>query len=111
MKLFATKNQNKKEDKHPDFRLYYKDEQGNVIEEEYDKKDGTKGKAWKTFGAMWHNVENGKIKSSFIDIDLEALNALNGTNTKESTEKPAQEQSDGTESLPDEDVNPEDIPF
>lgn len=90
MKLIATKNQNKKEDKHPDFRIYVKNEEGNVIEEEYKKSDGTTGIGWKPFGAMWHNVENGKIKSSMIDLDLDAINALNGTNTNQDINRPAE---------------------
>lgn len=69
MQYIATKNQNKKEDKHPDFRLYMKDAEGNVIQEEYTKKDGTKAMAWKSFGAMWFKIEDGKIKSASISID------------------------------------------
>lgn len=107
MKFIATKNQNKKEDKHPDFRIYVKKDDGNVIEEEYTKSDGTKGIGWKPFGAMWHNVENGKIKSSMIDLDLEAINALNGINTQQYANRPAEGQN---EPLVD-DVDPSSIPF
>lgn len=69
MNYIATKNQNKKEDKHPDFRLYKKDAEGNVITEKYTNKDGEEKEVWKAFGAMWFKVEDGKIKSASISID------------------------------------------
>ena len=76
MKLFATKNvlqENVVKDKQPDFNIYIRNEEKNIIEEEYTKKDGTKGIGWKKFGAIWHNVEGGKIKSSSIEIDIKSL--------------------------------------
>jgi len=75
MNYIATKNQNKKEDKHPDFRLYKRDSEGNVITEKYTKADGTEGDAWKAFGAMWFKIEGGKIKSASISIDEEDIPA------------------------------------
>ena len=76
MKFLATKNvlpENVVKDKQPDFNIYLKDENGNVIQEEYTKKDGTTGIGWKKFGAIWHKVEDGKIKSSSIEIDIKSL--------------------------------------
>lgn len=73
MKFLATKNTQKNAENQPDFNIYFKNEDGNIIEEEYTKKDGTKGTGWKKFGAIWHKVEDGKIKSSSIDFDIKAL--------------------------------------
>lgn len=73
MKFIATKNQNKQSDNQPDFNIYLKDQNNEVIQEEYTKKDGTIGTGWKKFGAIWHKVEEGKIKSSSIDIDIKQV--------------------------------------
>jgi len=73
MKFLATKNTQKNAENQPDFNIYFKNEDGNIIEEEYTKKDGTKGTGWKKFGAIWHKVEDGKIKSSSIEIDIKSL--------------------------------------
>lgn len=70
MQFTATKNLNKTEDKHPDYRLYQKDAAGEMITEEYTKKDGTKGEGWKSYGALWINKgDDGKVKSMAISID------------------------------------------
>ena len=70
MSFTATKNLNKTEDKHPDYRLYQKDAAGEMIKEEYTKKDGTKGEGWKSFGALWINKgEDGKVSSMTIKLD------------------------------------------
>lgn len=73
MKFLATKNTYKNEDKDPDFNIYLKDKDNEIIQGEYTKQDGTTGIGWKKFGAIWHNVENGKIKSSKIDIDMKEV--------------------------------------
>jgi hypothetical protein len=73
MKFLATKNTYKNEDKDPDFNIYLKDKDNEIIQGEYTKQDGTTGIGWKKFGAIWHNVENGKIKSSSIEIDIKSL--------------------------------------
>lgn len=96
MQYIATKNQNKKADNHPDFRLYMKDANGEIIQEEYTKQDGTKGKAWKSFGAMWFKIENGKIKSASISID---------------DPKPIEQKAEEVFDNATEDVNVEDFSF
>ena len=76
MKFLATKNVlpvGTIKDKQPDFNIYLKDADNNVIQEEYTKKDGTTGIGWKKFGAIWHKVEDGKIKSSSIELDIKSL--------------------------------------
>jgi len=98
MQYIATKNQNKKEDKHPDFRIYKKDSEGNVITEKYTNKDGVEKDVWKSFGAMWFKVENGKIKSASISID---------DNHQETSKNPVQAKNEPQT----EDVDPDDIPF
>ena len=100
MQYIATKNQNKKEDKHPDFRIYKRDSGGEIIKEEYEKKDGTTGTGWKPFGAIWCKIENNKIKSMSINIDDE-----NGAETPKISPQQAEDN------YPKEDINPEDIPF
>jgi len=103
MKFIATKNKNKKEAKHPDFRLYLKDGE-NVIEESYEKNDGTIGTTWKSFGAMWFKIENGKIKSAMIDIDTDAVDKQ----MQKETIPPAPMQ---TIEYPDDEINSNDFPF
>jgi len=75
MKLIATKNNYKEKENQPDFKLYKKDGEGNVIKESYTKKDGSQGERWKSFGAMWFKIEEGKIKSASISIDEEGIPA------------------------------------
>lgn len=69
MKLFATKNDNKKEDKHPDFRVFIRDNEGDIIEESYETQNGEVKRRWMEVGAIWHKVENGKIKNSTIILN------------------------------------------
>ena len=67
MKFLATKNvlpENVVKDKQPDFNIYLKDKNGNVIQEEYTKKDGTTGVGWKKFGAIWHKAGIRKINTT-----------------------------------------------
>ena len=73
MKFLATKNTYKKESKDPDFNIYLKDKNNEIIQGEYTKQDGTTGIGWKKFGAIWHNVEEGKIKSSQVEIDMKEV--------------------------------------
>jgi len=70
MEYIAMKNNHKKEDKHPDYRLHRKDDGGEMIQEEYTNRDGEKKMAWKSFGAIWINRdEEGNVKSLYVQTD------------------------------------------
>lgn len=73
MKYFATKNKNKTNEKHPDFIIYMKDADNQVIQEEYVNSNNETVNGWKKYGAMWFKLENNKITSISIDMKDESV--------------------------------------
>jgi len=78
----AFKNDQKEAENQPDFRVYKKDANGDIIKKTIEWK-GEQKEVWADIGAVWCKIENGALKSMSIKIDDEAQEPQQKENTRE----------------------------
>lgn len=109
MQYTATKNKYKEKDNQPDYRLYTKDQNGEIITENYTKKDGTPGVRWKSFGALWVNRKEDNTVTMSISIEEQAAPQAMPVSPQRPT--PEEQMDNLTNAYPTDEINPADIPF
>ena len=78
MKLIAFANDYKQKDTQPDFTLNLKDASGEIVKENYTKKDGTQGVGSAKVGALWVSKTSAGKQYMNIDLDTAKIKELMG---------------------------------